>query len=136
MKIVHGSCCSLYRAIMEFRRNLGSGRSWNKKCLFSGDQSGAQTFRLIVSCHCRHETKVCDLSLCSVTALKTDAKPQGSGPATLFEGSAGSGDGVGSGASLQRQSRRGRGGQEGILQGKDKPALLGLERQPFQKAGL
>lgn len=30
--------------------------------------------------------------MCSVTALKTDAKPQGSGPVTLFEGSA---DGLG-----------------------------------------
>lgn len=79
---------------MEFKRNLGSwggGPGWNK-CLFPAGQSGAQTFRLIVSCHCQHETKACDLSMCSTTALKTDAKPQGSGPATLFEGFA---DGLG-----------------------------------------
>lgn len=63
-KPVHGSCCSLYGAMMEFRRNLGSWGGelgWNK-CLFPAAQSGAQTFRLIVSCHCQHETKVCDLS--------------------------------------------------------------------------
>lgn len=47
--------------------------------------------RFIVSCHCQHETKVCDLSLCSVTALKTDGEPQGSSPWTLFEGFAGAG---------------------------------------------
>lgn len=64
----------------------GSGEL--EKCLFPAGQCGALTFRLIVSCHCQRETKVCDLSMCSMTALKTDAKPQGSGPATLFEGSA------------------------------------------------
>lgn len=64
---------------------LGRVPGWNN-CLFPTGQSGAQIFRLIVSCHCQHETKACDLSMCSTTALKTDAKPQGSGPATLFEG--------------------------------------------------
>ena len=66
----------------------GRGEACRNKYLFLAGQSGAQTFRLIVSCHCQHKTKVCDLSMCSVTALKTDAKPQGSGPVTLFEGSA------------------------------------------------
>ena len=42
----------------------------------------------LLSCHCQRKTKACDLSMCSVTALKTDAKPQGSSLATLFEGSA------------------------------------------------
>lgn len=96
MKPVHGSCCSLYRAMVEFRRNPVGGRGcWNKR-LFPAGQSGAQTFRLIVSCHCQHKTKACDLSMCSVTALKTDDKPQGS-PATLFEGST---DGLGWGLGI------------------------------------
>lgn len=47
----------------------------------------------------------CVTCQCSATALKTDAKPQGSGPATLFEGSAGFGGGLGTWASLQMQSR-------------------------------
>lgn len=55
MKPVNGSCCSLYRPIM--------GRN---ECLFPIGQSGAQTFRLIVSCHCQYKTKVCDLSMCNV----------------------------------------------------------------------
>lgn len=100
---------------MEFRRNLGNGGlgSWNE-CLFPAGQCGALTFRLIVSCHCQHETKVCDLSMCSMTALKTDAKPQGSGPATLFEGSA---DGLGQALDIPPKAAKagGRGWCEAVL---------------------
>lgn len=98
----------------------GAGGCWNK-CLFLAGQSGAQTFRLIVSCHCQHKTKACDLSMCSVTALKTDAKPQGSGPATLFQGSV---DGMGWGRGSPPEAARvgGREGQAGgrsPLQGRE-----------------
>lgn len=112
---------------MELRKNLvgvggGGGVVGTSVCSLQG-QSGAQTFRLIVSCHCQHKTKVCDLSMCSVTALKTDAKPQGSGPATLFEGSA---DGMGwcrgSPPKAARVGGRGDGqaGGRSPLQGREK----------------
>ena len=85
---------------------VGGGGVGTSVCSLQG-QSGAQTFRLIVSCHCQHKTKVCDLSMCSVTALKTDAKPQGSGPATLFEGSD---DGMGWCRGSPPKAARGEGG--------------------------
>lgn len=125
MKPVHSSCCSLYRAMMELRKNLvgvGGGGVGTSVCSLQG-QSGAQTFRLIVSCHCQHKTKVCDLSMCSVTALKTDAKPQGSGPATLFEGSD---DGMGWCRGSPPKAAGGRGGQAG-----GRSPLQGREKLPF-----
>lgn len=83
MKAVPVNYYCLSRAVMESA--LGSeGVCSLKLARCSG-------IRLIVSCHYQHETKVCDLSFCSVTALKTDGKPQGSSPSTLFEGFAGEG---------------------------------------------
>lgn len=103
----------------KLRRDLGrrGGRGWGgegTKCLFPAGQSGAQTFRLIVCCHCQHETKACDLSMCRTTALKTDAKPQGSGPATLFEGSAGWGGGWASLGAVRAGGRHPLPGGRGI----------------------
>lgn len=130
-KPAHSSCCSLYRATMEFKRNLGSwggGPGWNK-CLFLAGQSGAQTFRLIVSCHCQHETKACDLSMCSTTALKTDAKPQGSSPATLFEGFA---DGLGRQLGVPPDAVRVEGKGQGRLGvGTGRRTLQGRGKSPF-----
>lgn len=78
-----GVCPDGSRAVME--SDLGSEGVCSLKLARCSD------IRLIVSCHYQHETKVCDLSFCSVTALKTDGKPQGSSPSTLFEGFAGGG---------------------------------------------
>lgn len=62
MQPVHSSC-SLSRPMMgQKESSLGKGRIWDE-CLFPVGQSGAQTFRLIVSYHCQHKNKACDLPM-------------------------------------------------------------------------
>lgn len=72
---VHSHETSPWQLLCSVQAHDGSQKDcggWNERLFFVG-QSGAQTFRLTVSPHCQQKTKECDLSMYSVTSLKTDA---------------------------------------------------------------